>query len=166
MAAQRSRRPLSPRIAMNSRLPLVQAWGMTETSPIVTIADVARQRDHHRSAAKAQQHGPIPVRCQRTHRRRDGHCSAPRRPIGWRSTGAWPLDHRRLPRRHRRRELLHRLGRATLAPHRRHRSHQCRRLPDAHRPSQRRHQSPVANGSAPFTSKPPWSVIPMWSKLP
>ena len=114
---------------------MLHAWGMTETSPMCTVANVPDGLDPEREwALRATQGRPVPVRraAPRRRRRRRGA-------VGRRSTGeievrgpwiasAYYRDDDREPLRRR------------LAAHRRHRPRRPRRLGRDHRPLQGRHQ--------------------------
>ena len=119
------------------------AWGMTETSPLGTIARPPAGVGRHGGGVRLPPHpGPLPGR-------RRGPPHRPRRrtpPLGRRvrrrAGGPRPVDRRRLLQRRRRRTAPPRrqVQRGRLAEDGRRRHHLPRRLPHPHRPRQGRHQ--------------------------
>ena len=119
------------------------AWGMTETSPLGTVArPPAHAVGTEEEFALPAHPGPLPGRRRGPPDRPRRRTPALGRRVGRRAGGPRRLDRRR---------LLQRPGRRTAAPRRqvqrgrlaedgRRRHHLRRRLPHPHRPSQGRHQ--------------------------
>ena len=119
------------------------AWGMTETSPLGTIArPPARVEPAGGGVAVPPHPGPLPGRRRGPPGRPRRRTPALGRRVGRRAGGARPLDRGRLLRRRGRRTPAPRgqVQRGRLAEDRRRRHHQPRRLPHPHRPRQGRHQ--------------------------
>ena len=115
---------------------IIQAWGMTETSPLGSVAWPPDGRRGRRALALPV-HRRAPGSPRRgAHRRRRRQRGALGRQVDRRARGARPVDRARvLPRRRERRQVQRR-----LASHRRHRRDRRARLHHDQRPRQGRDQ--------------------------
>ena len=101
---------------------IVQAWGMTETSPLAAVAHPpASVEIGSPEEMDWRAHRPRRRRCRAAHRRRPGQPAAVGRRGGRRDRGARPVDHgvvlpRPVAREVRRRLAAHRRRRHGLAP--------------------------------------------------
>lgn len=120
---------------------LCHAWGMTETSPLGTMAHPPRP-DRRGGVAVPDHPGPFPGGCGGPPGRSRRQLPALGRRVRGRAGGARHLDRGCLLRRRVRRTLPARgqVQRGRLAQDRRRRGHQLRRVPHADGPGQGRHQ--------------------------
>ena len=116
-------------------VPIMQGWGMTETSPLGAVALPPRDAAPEREIDYRSKTGRVELRGRGPRRRRRGQPVPARRHLGRRVRDQGTLDNGRVLRRPDTRTLRRR-----LAPHRRRRHLGRRRLHADHGPDQGRHQ--------------------------
>ena len=116
-------------------VPIVQGWGMTETSPVCAIGHPPKDMGDDDEVTWRTRTGPHPSRCRTAHHRRQRRDRSVGRRVARRDRGARAVDHRVVLPRRRSRQVPRR-----LAAHRRRRLGVAEGIRDDQRSGQGRDQ--------------------------